>query len=89
VTSVFTLEDARELVTKVAGLKVANLEITEATRFDDLDLASLELAEMFFEVESRLGTRLDAGEADDPETVGEMVAWINEMARRASAASTR
>jgi acyl carrier protein len=89
VTGDFSLEDARVLITKVAGLKVENVEITAATRFDDLDLASLELAEMFFEVESRLGMRLDPGEASDPETVGEMVDWINAMARRASAASTR
>jgi acyl carrier protein len=89
VTDDFSLEDARELIIKVAGLKVENVEITAATRFDDLDLVSLELAEMFFEVESRLGMRLDPGEAADPETVGEMVDWINAMARRASAASTR
>lgn len=86
---VFSLEDVVDLMRQVAGGDVADLELSATTRFDELDLTSLELAEMFFEVETRLELELDPAGASDPKTLGEMVEWINNMACQDSGGPVR
>jgi acyl carrier protein len=47
--------------------------VDPSTRFDDLGLDSLDLAELFILLEERVGRELDPASANGIETVGELV----------------
>jgi acyl carrier protein len=70
---VITVDDAiavvRNVVEKKGGTSTA---IDASTRFDQLDFDSLDVAELFVELEERTGRSLDPESGERIETVGEL-----------------
>lgn len=54
-----------------------SLELGESTRIEDLDLSSLQLADVIFQLEEGKGVRFDGGEVSELSTLGELVALAN------------
>jgi acyl carrier protein len=82
-----SIEDARRLVREAVGARVANQDLSTDTRFEELGLTSLDLAEIFFAIEGYLDVELEPIAAGDPTTLGELLDQINAMAARASDAT--
>jgi len=76
-----TVEDVCELIRKRQGGKVrADLELNGDTVFDDLGLSSLQIADIVYTIEDRLGIEFDPARAADVKTVGDLVNLANEVA---------
>jgi acyl carrier protein len=76
-----TVEDVCELIRKRQGGKVrADLELNGDTVFDDLGLSSLQIADIVYTIEDRLGIEFDPAWAADVKTVGDLVNLANEVA---------
>jgi acyl carrier protein len=69
-----TAEDAVEAVNRVMSERRADWEpVTPDTRFDDVGLDSLDLAELFIVLEEMAHTELDPASAENLERVGDLV----------------
>jgi len=76
-----TVADVCELIRKRQGGKVrADLELDGDTVFDDLGLSSLQIADIVYTIEDRLGIEFDPARAADVKTVGDLVNLANEVA---------
>lgn len=72
------LEDVTALVRAALGSRRdSSVELGESTRIEDLDLASLQLANIVFRLEEEKGVRFDGGEVSELSTLGELVALAN------------
>jgi acyl carrier protein len=76
-----TVDDVCELIRKRQGGKVrGDLELNGDTVFDDLGLSSLQIADIVYTIEDRLGIEFDPARAADVKTVGDLVNLANEVA---------
>jgi acyl carrier protein len=76
-----TVDDVCELIRKRQGGKVrADLELNGDTVFDELGLSSLQIADIVYTIEDRLGIEFDPARAADVKTVGDLVNLANEVA---------
>ena len=72
--TLLTTEAAVEAVNQVMSERRADWEpVGEDTRFEDVGLDSLDLAELFIVLEEKAGTELDPASAEGLETVGDLV----------------
>jgi acyl carrier protein len=76
-----TVDDVCELIRKRQGGKVrADQELNGDTVFDELGLSSLQIADIVYTIEDRLGIEFDPARAADVKTVGDLVNLANEVA---------
>lgn len=73
-----TVEVAADIIRRRLGARGAGVEITAESRLEDLGLSSLEIAEAFFDLEEIVGYDLDASAAADVQTLGDLVAVVND-----------
>ena len=73
-TGVITAQMAVDAVNEILSSKRAKWEpVTADTQLDDLDLDSLEVAELFATLEDESGIDLDPDSAENLKTVGDLV----------------
>lgn len=81
-----TLEEVATLVRgAVRGRKRRDAVLDESTRIQDLDLSSLQLAEIVFTLEEEKGVRFDGSRVSEVATLGELVELANESLGQVSA----
>jgi acyl carrier protein len=78
VTDALDLSDVVEVIRVHAGDALDEVAIASDTRLEDLNISSLDQAELMLALEERTGTVLDLAEVDDTQTVGDLV----ELTRR-------
>lgn len=79
-----SVEDVASIVRKQLRGKIRKgAEVTADSGLEDLGLSSLDVTEVFFAVEERVGIELDPVAAADARTLGELVAVINGLVDRA------
>jgi acyl carrier protein len=66
-----TVVSALEIVMQNRRKRIA-IPIAAETRLEDLDLDSLDVAELFITLEDELGCRLDPESVGEPERVGDL-----------------
>jgi acyl carrier protein len=72
-----SIDDAVAIVRAKLGSRAASKVISGDSRLDDLGLASLEVADAFFQLEDLIDAELDPAAAADAETLGDLVAAVN------------
>lgn len=73
-TAGLTVEQVVEVArTAISRIRSQDVEITPETRFRDLGLDSLEIAEIFLELEDVAGVELDQQSAEGLELVSDLV----------------
>ena len=78
-TAPVTLEDVTVLVrAALKGRWEPNRELTTSTRIEDLDLSSLQLADVVFQLEELKGVRFEGGDVSELRTLGELVELAND-----------
>jgi len=75
-----TVDDVCELIRKRQGGKVRPEELNGDTVFDELGLSSLQIADIVYTIEDRLGIEFDPARAADVKTVGDLVQLATEVA---------
>jgi len=75
-----TIDDATAIIRSKLGSRAAKTDIRGSSRLDDLGMSSLEIADVFFELEGLVGHELDPTAAADAETLGELLAAVNAQA---------
>ena len=73
------MSDTYDVVVEILGdnLDVAAEDVTMDSTFDSLGLDSLDMVELISELEDRLD--IDFGEPEGLETMGDLVAYIDEL----------
>jgi acyl carrier protein len=73
-----TINDTCQLLRSQIGSKHrADLDLDANTRLEDLGLSSLQIAEVIFGLEERLGIEFDPVTASEVATIGELVEMAN------------
>lgn len=76
-----TVEETCEIIkSQLGGSLPANVELNGDTVFDDLGLSSLQISDIVFSLEERLGTEFDAANAAEVKTIGQLVELANRTA---------
>lgn len=77
-TAPVALEDVTALIRDTLRSRWnPSTELGESTRIEDLDLSSLQLADIVFRLEEEKGVRFDGGEVSELCTLGELVELAN------------
>lgn len=77
-TGSVVLEDVTTLIRKaLRSRQDLGDELGEETSIEDLDLSSLQLADVVFQLEEQKGVRFDGGELSELRTLGELVELAN------------
>ena len=77
-TSPVTIEDVTVLVrAALRNRRDLSTELGASTRIEDLDLSSLQLANVFFALEEAKGVCFNGGEVSELSTLGELVELAN------------
>ncbi len=76
------LEKIKEIIKKQLGGKV-DFEITEASRFDAIDLDSIDVVEIIFAIEDEFDMQFDDEKAQNFKTIGDIIAYLNELGIKA------
>lgn len=72
------LEDVTALIRRaLANRRDLSPAFDEDTRIEDLDLSSLQLADVVFRLEEQKGLRFDGGDLSELRTLGELVELAN------------
>jgi acyl carrier protein len=75
-----TVDDMAVLIRQeMRGKLPKDVEITEATRLDELGLSSLQVSEIVFTLEDEYGVEFDPAKAADAQTLGDLLALSNEV----------
>jgi acyl carrier protein len=76
-----TFDELAELIRReMRGEFPKDVVLTEDTSLDDLGLSSLQIAEIVFTLEERIGTEFDPAKAASVKTIGKMIELTNETA---------
>lgn len=79
------LEELTELIRREMRGKVpADIELTADMALKDSGLSSLQIAEIVFTLEERIGAEFNPAKAADVKTIGDMLALTNETAAQAA-----
>lgn len=83
-----TVDQVCEIIRSEVGSKLPpDIELGSETAFEDLGLSSLQISDLIFGLEERLGTQFDPAEAAEVVTIGELVRLANAMAPEPAAHS--
>ncbi len=76
--------DVAAIVRAQLGAKLPpEAPVTAGSTLKELGLSSLDLTEIYFAIEERVGTELDPTAAADVKTLGELVAVVNALVAKA------
>lgn len=76
-----TVEDTCEIIkAQLGGSLPVGTELNGDTNFDDLGLSSLQISDIIFSLEERLGTEFDPANAAEVQTISELVELANRTA---------
>ncbi len=71
------LEKIKGIIHKQLGGKI-NVDITEASRFDSIDLDSIDVVEIIFAIEDEFEVQFDDDKAQRFETIGDIIGYLRE-----------
>jgi acyl carrier protein len=80
------VEDVAELIRKQLKKKLpADTALTAETELESVGLSSLDVTEIFFGIEERVGFELDPTAGADVKTIGDLVTVVNGMGEQTGA----
>jgi acyl carrier protein len=80
-------DEVAALVAAQLGRKLPHRTILGAdTELEAVGLSSLDITEIYFQIEERVGVELDPGAASGVKTIGDLVAVVDELIAQAEAA---
>jgi acyl carrier protein len=89
VPQAMSLGEVAAIVRGQLGAKLPDdAAVTESSTLKELGLSSLDLTEIYFAIEERVGTELDPTAAADVKTLGELVDVVNALVAQANGTPT-
>ena len=84
-----SVHDVAEMVRKqLRGKLPKDAELDRSTSMEDVGMSSLDVTEVYFAIEEKVGLELDPVAASDAKTLGELVDVVNGMIATATGAGT-